>query len=171
MAIYLIANGPMPTTAAFALVQTGTSIKTMMQVVPQATVAMKITEWGISFNASAAAAGVKVELIETDVGATITQYAATAINKLDAIALAGGDPTTALFDVSSTTKSGYTASAEGTITAIRNLDGPQFVPPTGGWSKQFPLDDEPVIQPAKFARIRVTSGADYGCYCWMKVKV
>ena len=31
--LYLIANGPMPTTAAQAVVTTGTAIKTMLQVI------------------------------------------------------------------------------------------------------------------------------------------
>ena len=42
MALYLIANGPMQTEAAFAAVTTGTAIKTMLQVKPSATIAAKI---------------------------------------------------------------------------------------------------------------------------------
>jgi hypothetical protein len=38
MALYLIPNGPMQTTAAFAPVTTGTAIKTMLQVKPSATI-------------------------------------------------------------------------------------------------------------------------------------
>ena len=55
MAIYLIGNGPMQTTAAFAPVTTGTAIKTLLQVKPSATVVAKIIEWGISFDGFAAA--------------------------------------------------------------------------------------------------------------------
>ena len=53
MALYLIANGPMPTTAAQAVVTTGTAIKTMLQLKPFNT--CKIIEWGVSFDGSAAA--------------------------------------------------------------------------------------------------------------------
>jgi hypothetical protein len=170
MALYLIGNGPQQTTAAFAAVTTGTAIKTMMQIKPSATIQMAIVEWGISFDGSAAATPGKVELIETDVAATVTAYVAADLTKLDSDALMGGDPTTNLIVVG-TTSSGYTSTSEGTITAVRNLDGPQFIAPTTQFSKQFPLGQEPVVQISKFARIRVTFGAAVNAYCWMKVRI
>lgn len=160
----------MQTTAAFAAVATGTSIKTMLQVKPGATVTAKILEWGISFDGSAAATPGKVELIETDVAATVTAAAAADFTKLDSDALMGGDPTTALFSVG-TTSTGYTASGEGSITAVRNLAGPQFIAPTTQFIQQFPLGREPVIQAAKFARIRVTFGTTVNAYCYMVLQV
>lgn len=170
MAIYLLGNGPMQTTAAFAAVTTGTSIKTMLQVKPGATVVARILEWGISFDGSAAATPGKVELIETDVAATVTASAAADFTKLDSDALNGGDPTTALFAVG-TTSTGYTSTSEGTITAVRNLDGPQFIAPTTQFIHAFNLGDEPIIQAGKFARIRVTFAAAVNAYCWMKLRV
>ena len=169
MALYLIPNGPMQTTAAFAAVTTGTAIKTMLQVVPSATVIAKIVEWGISFDGFAAAAPGKIELIETDVAATVTAHASSGITKLDANALSGGDPTTNLIQVG-TALTGYTASAEGTITAVRNLDV-QYVAPTNQYVKQFPLGREPIIQIGKFARIRVTFAAAVNAYCYIVVDV
>jgi len=166
MALYLIGNGPMQTTAAFAAVTTGTAIKTMLQVKPSATIIAKIIEWGISFDGSAAATPGKVELIETDVAATVTASVANDITKYDSDALAGGDPTTNLIQVG-TSSTGYTATAEGTITSVRNLDGPQLIAPTTQFVKQFPLGREPVIQTGKFGRIRVTFGAAVNAYCYM----
>lgn len=170
MARYLIANGPMQTTAAFATVATGTSIKTLLQVKPGATVAARIVEWGISFDGSAAATPGKVELIETDVAATVTASVANDITKYDDAALAGGDPTTALIAVG-TTSTGYTASAEGSITAVRNLDGPQLIAPTNQYVKQFPLGERPLIQAGKFARIRATFGTTVNAYCYMIIEI
>jgi hypothetical protein len=170
MAQFLIANGPMPTTAAFAAVTTGTAIKTMLQVKPSATLSMKIIEWGISFDGFAAALPGKVELIETDVAATVTASATADITKYDGVALNGGDPVTNLIQVG-TTSTGYTASGEGTITAIRNLDGPQFIAPTTQFIKQFPLGREPIVQISKFARIRVTFGTAVNAYCYMIVEI
>ena len=170
MALYLIANGPMQTTAAFAPVTTGTSIKTLLQVKPGATVRAKVIEWGISFDGSAAATPGKVELIETDVAATVTASVAADFTKLDDGALLGGDPTTALFSAG-TTATGYTATAEGTITAVRNLAGPQLIAPTSQFIQQFPLGREPVIQAAKFGRIRVTFGTAVNAYCYMILEV
>jgi hypothetical protein len=170
MALYLIPNGPMQTTAAFAPVTTGTAIKTMLQVKPSATIAMKLVEWGISFDGSAAATPGRVELIETNVAATVTASAAADITKLDGNAIAGGDPTTNLIPVG-TTSTGYTASAEGTITSIRNLAPPQFIAPTSQYQFQFPLGREPIIQVSLFARIRVLFGTAVNCYCYMVVEI
>jgi hypothetical protein len=169
MALYLIANGPMQTTAAFAPVTTGTAIKTLLQVKPGATVAARIVEWGISFDGSAAATPGKVELIETDVAATVTAAVANDITKYDADALLGGDPTTALFSVG-TSATGYTATAEGSITAVRNFDL-QLLPPTAPYVKQFPLGREPVLQAGKFGRIRVTFGTAINAYAYMVLAI
>lgn len=175
MALYLIANGPMQTTAAFATVTTGNTIKTMLQVKPSATIVAKIKEWGFSFDLPSANTTGKIELIETDVAATVTASDANSITKIDGNALSGGDPTTNLIVVG-TTSTGYTSTGEGTITAVRNLDGPMIWSPqtnsgTNAFSKQFPLGNEPIIQISKFARIRVTFGSAVNMYCYMVVEV
>lgn len=169
MALYLIANGPSPTTAAQAAVTTGTAIKTMLQVKPGTTIVAKIKEWGISFDGSAAATPIKCELLETDVAATVTASAAADINKLDANALSGGDPTTAAFAVG-TTSTGYTSTSEGSITTVRMFDV-QYIAPTNQYVKQFPLGLEPVIQVSKFGRIRVTAGTAVNAYCYMIIEI
>jgi hypothetical protein len=169
MSLFYIANGPMQTTAAFAPVTTGTAIKTLLQVKPSATILAKIVEWGVSFDGSAAATPGKVELIETDVAATVTASVANDITKFDANALSGGDPTTNLIQVG-TAATGYTATAEGTITATRDFDV-QFIAPTNQYVKQFPLGREPVIQINKFARIRVTFAAAVNAYAYMIVEI
>jgi hypothetical protein len=170
MSLYLMANGAMPTTAAFVKVTTGTAVKTMMQFKPGTTTVARIIEWGWSFDGSAAATPGEVELIETDVGATVTAYASADITKYDSDALLAGDPTTSLIAVG-TAASGFTASAEGSITVIRNLAGPQLGAPTNQFVQQFPLGREPVVQPSKFARIRVTFGAAVNMYCYMIVQI
>ena len=170
MPLYLIGNGPAQTTSSFAAVTTGTSLKTMLQVKPGATIVGRIVEWGISFDGSAAATPGKVELVETDVAATVTASVAADITKYDSDALMGGDPTTALIAVG-TTSTGYTSTSEGSTTASRNLDAPIFLPPTAPFIHQFPLGCEPVIQASKFARIRVLFGAAVNCYCYMVIRV
>lgn len=169
MGLYVIFNGPAPTTAAQAPVATGTSIKTLLQVKASATNTIKIKEWGISFDGSAAATPGKVELVETDVAATVTASAAADIVKLDGNALSGGDPTTNLIPVG-TTSTGYTSTNEGSITSTRVFDA-QLIAPTNQYVKQFPLGLEPVIQVSKFARIRVTFAASVNAYAYMVVEV
>ena len=171
MAIYQIFNGPMPTTASQVAVTTGTAIKTLMQIKPSATIIARIVEWGISFDGSAAGAGIECELMETDVAATVTAYAAADITKFGAAAMEGGDPTTNLIQVG-TTSSGYTAGpgAEGTITAIRMFDC-QLVQPTGQYIKQYPLGREPTISINKFGRIRVKAPAAVNAICYMTIEI
>lgn len=169
MALYTIFNGPSPTTAAQVPVTTGTVIKTLLQVKPSATIVAKVVEWGISFDGSAAATPIKVELIETDVAATVTAHVAAGIVKTDSAALAGGDPTTNLVQVG-VAATGYTASAEGTITTSRVLDA-QLVAPTAQYVKQFPLGREPVVQVDKFLRARVTAGAAVNAYTYVVIEV
>lgn len=170
MALYLIANGPSPTTAAQVVVTTGTAIKTLLQIKASATTMFKIKEWGVSFDGSAAATPIKVELLETGtVAATVTAHVAAGIVAQDAQALAGGDPTTNLLPVG-TSSTGYTASAEGSITATRMFDV-QLVAPTNQYVKQFPLGLEPTVNINSFARIRVTAGTAVNAYAYMIVEV
>lgn len=164
---YLFANGAMQTTAAPVVVTTGTSIKTLLQWKPL--VLCKLIEWGISFDGSAAATPGKVELIETDVAATVTAAVTADITRYDGEALLAGDMAGTLFSVG-TSATGYTASAEGSTTATRDLDGPQLIAPTNQFIKQFPLGREPVIQANKFGRIRVTFGAAINAYCYIVVE-
>ena len=162
-----IFNGPSPTTAAQAAVTTGVAIKTLLQVklgaaVPKA----KIIEWGISFDGSAAATPIKCELIET-VFATVTAHVAAGIVKFgDPNDV---DPTTSMLSVG-TAATGYTASAEGTITASRVFDA-QLVAPTNQYVKQFPLGREPVVNVGTSLRIRVTADAPVNAYAYVTLEV
>lgn len=166
--LYGIYNGASPTTAAQVVVTTGTSIKTLLQVKPGATQYLRIVEWGISFDGSAAATPIKVELLEVDVAATVTAHVAAGIVKLDALAIGAGDPTTDIIEVG-TSATGYTATAEGSITTSRMLDA-QLIAPTNQYVKQFPLGREPILKAGQFARIRVTAGAAVNAYCYMIVE-
>lgn len=166
---YFIGSGPMPTTASFATLSTTTALLTLLQIKASATLTLKIIEWGISFDGFAAALPIKVELLETDVAATVTASVAADIMKYNAEALQGGDPTTNLIPVG-TTSTGYNASGEGTPAAVRMFDM-QLVSPTNQYVKQFPLGREPVIQISKFARIRVKAGTAVNAYAYMIVEV
>lgn len=166
MSLYLIANGPMPTTAAQAVVTTGTAIKTLLQIKPFNI--CKIVEWGISFDGSAAAVPIKVELLETGtVFATVTASADADVTKF-------GDVSVAVASIAGltlgTTATGYTATAEGTITAVRMFDV-QLIAPTNQYVKQFPLGREPEINIASAGRIRVTAPVAVNAYCYMVIDI
>lgn len=167
MPLYLIPNGPMVTTAGPVSVTTGTALKSMLQVKAGATSLLRVVEWGISFDGFVGALPIKVELVEVDVAATVTASVANDIVKLDSDALMAGDPTTNIISVG-VSATGYTSTAEGSVTASRMLDQ-QLVSPTSQYLKQFPLGREPVIQPGKFLRIRVTAGTAVNAYCYVVV--
>lgn len=164
MPAFLINNGAMQTTAAPVAVTTGTAIKTMLQIRPLTL--LYVVEWGFSFNASALATPIVVELITTStVFATVTAAVEADVTKLDNTAAVA-----ATYMTLSTTGTGYTATAEGTITATRNLDAPQFGSVLSQpYQKQIPLGLYPVLPIGDSARIRVTAPAAVDCYCYMKL--
>ena len=168
MAQYLIANGPMQTTAAFAKVTTSAVIKTMLQFKPTSPCTIK--SWGVSYDGSAAATPGQVELIDTGtVAATVTASVNADITQWDAAAIAVGNPSTANLMSFGTAATGYTATVEGSITAVRNFDL-QLLPPTGPYVLQWPLGVSPYLVPNNLVRIRMTFGAAINAYCWLLVE-
>lgn len=163
--LYKIFNAPMPTTGSMVPVTTGTALKTLLQVKPGTTQIVKIREWGISFDGSAAATPGICTLSVTDTAATVTAHVAAGIHKYDSEALAAGDPTTNMFAVG-TTSTGYTASGEGTVGTNRICDS-QLIAPTTQLIYQFPLGVAFVVQPGEFMRIRVTFAAAINALCYV----
>ena len=166
MARYKIYNGPMPTTAAQAVVTTGTAIKTLLQLKPfnQA----KIVAWGISFDGNAAATPIKCELVETGtVFGTVTASA-----DADCIKMNGADQAVASVAglTLGTSATGYTCTSEGSITTTRMFDA-QLVAPTNQYIYQFPLGQEPVMVIGNATRVRVTAGTAVNAYCYMIIEV
>jgi hypothetical protein len=156
----------MPTTAAQAVVTTGTAIKTLLQLKPFNTI--KIVEWGISFDGSAAATPIKVELLDTGtIFGTVTASADVDVAKLgsveDAVASIAGLTL-------GTSATGYTCTSEGSITSVRMFDV-QLIAPTGQYVKQFPLGREPKGIIGNAVRIRVTAAAAVNAYCYIIFEV
>lgn len=152
-------NGPKVTTAAPVSVTTAAVIKTMLQIATPSTEDLKVIEWGISFDGTSGVP-IKCELVQTDVAATVTAYAAGDIVLWNQVNDAASLMTLG------TTASGYTASAEGSITATRMLDL-QLVSPASGYVKQFPLGREPQVPVSKFLRVRVTAPVAVNAYCYI----
>lgn len=162
--IYTLYNGPQQTSASPSKVASGTSIKTMQQWKP--ILPCKVNEWGVSGDASAAATPGELELIESGtVAATVTAYVSGDVGQQDAEALNAGDPG-ALYLTFSTSTSGYTSSAEGSVSATRNLVGPQQMGPTNQFLQQFPLGFQPYCQIGKIYRIRVNFGTSVNLYTY-----
>nr|UXE44754.1 hypothetical protein Hi04_10k_c361_00018 [uncultured bacterium] len=162
MSKFKIYNGPMPTTAAQASVATGTAVKTMLQL--KASKGLIITGWGYSLDTEQAAAGT-VELLQTDVAATVTAFATA-----DIVSVA--TPSVASSLTKGTSSSGYTGSAEGSITATSVFDAVRLgVSTTYGsdllYVRTFSKDERPYLPVGKFLRVRVTAGTSAGMICWV----
>lgn len=165
---YKIFAAAMPTTAALAAIATGTSLKTLLQFKPG--VPCRVIDWGCSFDGSVAATPGKVELIETDVAATVTAFVNNDIHKMNLEAVRHGDPTSGVALISvGTTASGYNASGEGSITAVRLFDA-QYVSPTNQYGRQEPLGREFEVDTNKFLRIRVHFGTTVNAIPWIEVE-
>lgn len=159
-ALYQVNNGPSATTAPSPKVATGTSTKTMLQLL-HPSLPLTIVEWGISFDGDAAAVPVECELIHTTtVAATVTAFVANDITLYT-------DPTASVPGLTlSTTGSGYTATAEGSVVApVRDGDY-QLIAPSNQFIHQFPLGDQFVVPAAGVLRIRVTATATVNCVCY-----
>jgi len=163
MALLQIYNGARPTTAVLPSVSTGTSIKTMLQVLCDRKI--RIVEWGISHD-GASTVRMQAELLTTGtVAATVT---AAVENDIVNFGDPDGTASTNLGLTLSTTGTGYTASGEGSIAASRLFDHQQSL---NQYVKQFPLGREPVTNHDDVLRIRVHSDTDVNATCYVTIEV
>lgn len=154
---YWAQTAAFPTTASTALLATGTTVKTLLQVATPSSQKIKVIEWGIDFDAPGSAGKVQVELIQTDVAATVT--AQTPQQYFDPNDLASAC-------VGGTALTGFNASAEGTITATRLADLRLITPPFS-YLKQWPLGREFGMHASKFLRVRVTATVTCNAYAYI----
>jgi hypothetical protein len=153
----------MPTTAAQASVTTGTAIKTMLQIATPSTRQIQLIAWGFSIDDTAGADGV-VELLQTDVAATVTAHVASGVQPLDP-----NSPASLM--TLSTTATGYTATAEGSTTASRVFDAVALSSTTSespySYVYQWMPDERPIVAVSRFLRVRATTattGVDMRCF-------
>ena len=157
---YIAWNAATAALTAFpTAVSTGTSLKTMLQL-KSGKGDLAILEWGYSFDVAPTAL-VKVELITTGTVAA-TSLTALSANDVRPYGDAGDTATSLTF---STSTSGFTAGAEGTITSTRFLDGGHTW--AQQYSKQFPLDREPSVVSGDYLRIRMTTATAINALCYI----
>lgn len=159
-------NAPMPTTASIAKVTTGTAVKTMLQIATPSTRQCQLISWGYSIDSEpVASGGGVVELMQTDVAATVTAHVASGVQPLDPNAPAS-------LMTLGTAATGYTATVEGSIAATRIFDAQEIIGNAGGaqdndYNYQFMPDERPIAAISKFIRVRVTMSAAVNMLCWV----
>ncbi|SEO83597.1 hypothetical protein [Actinacidiphila rubida] len=163
---YSCYNAAMATTAATAKVTTGTALKTMLQIATPSSRQLQLISWGFSLDAPPATTSTGVvELIQTDVAATVTAHLASGVQPLDPNA----PPSLVTLGTAAT---GYSASVEGTPTGTRLFDAIQVPGLTAGgngiepYAYQFMPDERPIVGVSKFLRIRATFAAAVNLTCW-----
>lgn len=145
----------MPTTAAQAAVTTGTAIKTMLQIATPATRQMAIIGWGFTVDDPPGADAV-FELLETDVAATVTAHVASGVQPL-----AAAYPASLM--TLGTSATGYTGTAEGSITATRVFDVVSMssvsaeAAPFLTYVRKFDPVEIAIVSVSKFLRVRATT--------------
>lgn len=162
--IYRAYNGPAPTAAAQVAVTTGTAVKTMLQLQVPSTTTIEVLAWGVTMFGSAAAAGPQWELLTTNtVAATVTAHVAAGLQPMSPAALDLASQLTL-----ATSGTGYSASAEGTVTGTVRVFDAQSVQPTGAYIFQRPLGTEWYVPPSTILRVRVTAAAAVNAICWVE---
>lgn len=158
--LYMAGNWSLPSAAAPVKQPTGSVIRTMLQLATTATNGLYIVEWGISFDGSAAATPLQVELFGCTGAATMsTALAAADVSK---IAAPLGSETIPLQYGTSLSGFATTAVTEGTVANYRAFDV-QLIAPTSQYVKQWPLGREPESALSTFIRVRVTAPATVNC--------
>lgn len=159
MASFITQNGAMVTTAAFVPITTGTAIKTLLQIKAPAAAPIVIWKWGVNFDGSGTTP-IKCELIDTGaIAATVTAAVAAGVVDLSGRGLTSNVQL-------STTGTGYTASAEGTITATRPGDLQQILP-GNYFQNEWSLGREFVVPAGNLVRVRVTATAAVNAACFI----
>ncbi|MGW2206768.1 hypothetical protein [Streptomyces sp. NPDC001774] len=139
MALFIAYNSALSATTAIAAgtsYSTGAKVGLQLQVPDNGKI--KLVEWGISMDGSAAATPALCEVATTDTATTsMTAHSATTIESLD------------LYGVDSRLTMGTGGTAYGAVaitsnTTLRPLDR-QYVAPTSQYVKMWPLGREPVI--------------------------
>jgi hypothetical protein len=156
----------MATTAAQASVSTGTTIKTMLQIATPATRQIVILAWGFTLDDPPGADSV-FELIQTDVAATVTAHAASGVQPVNP-----GMPASLM--TLGTSATGFTGSAEGSITATKIFDTVAMssvsaeAAPFLTYEKEFPDYRLSTVDVSKFLRIRATTPTTaVDMRCWI----
>jgi hypothetical protein len=136
----------------------------MLQLSTPSTRQLQIIAWGFSVDDPPGADAV-VELLQTDVAATVTAHVASGVQPLDPNA-----PASLLTLGASNT--GYTATAEGAITATRVFDAVSLSSTSGesllSYAYQFMPDERPIVAVSKFLRVRATTPTTaVDMRCWV----
>lgn len=140
------------TTGVMAGTSYASGAKVAIQLATPSTVQIRLVEWGVSFNGSAAATPAVCTLAQA--GAASTCSSAHSTSTIVPI----GDNGKASSLTMGTTTSGYGNGAITTNTTSKQYAG-QFIAPTNQFIQQWPLGREPVVPVSAFLQLRINTSA------------
>lgn len=140
------------TTGVMAGTSYATGAKVAIQLAPPSTINLRVIEWGVSFNGSAAATPAVCTLAQASAASTTTTAHSTST-----IMPVGDNAKTSSLTMG-TTSSGFGNGAITTNTTERQFAA-AFVGPTSQYEKQFPLGRDYVVSPSKFLQLRINTAS------------
>ena len=166
MSLFYIANQAMNTSAAPTGVATGTSLKTMLQVQAASTRGFSVVAFGCEFFTVLTAA-VAVELIDTStVAATLsTAHVAAGVQPYGP----GADATAVSSVALGTTATGYTATAEGTVTSTRMGKFKEVPAGAAEYEWEWSQGREFWVPAGHNLRVRMTTGTTVNAFTWVLI--
>lgn len=166
MTLFYAANQAMNTTAPPVGVATGTSAtvpKTMLQIQTPSTQGMGVVAFGVEF-LTVLTAPVAVELIDTAVvAATVTAHVAAGVQPYGA----GADFTAVSGATLGTSATGYTASAEGTVTTTRMGKFKEIPIGAAEFEWEWSFGREFRVGASRNLRIRMSTTVAVNAFCWV----
>lgn len=162
MAMYVAFNNAFgATTATMAGTSYATVSKVAIQLATPSTLQIRIIEWGISFNGSAAGVPAVCELVQNATASTMSSaHSTTTIQPI-------GDSTKASGLTMGTGASGYGNGAITSATPDKYFDA-QLVGPTSQYVIMYPLGREPVVAASKYCQLRVNTAATLTALAYIK---
>lgn len=139
------------TTGVTAGTSYATTAKCAIQLSTPSTLQLRVVEYGISFNGSAAGTPATVTL-------ALAGAASTMSTSLSGLVKPIGDNQKASSLTMGTSNSGYGNGAITTNTTAAMFDA-QFVAQTNQYIKQWPLGREPVVPVSSFLQLRVSTSS------------
>lgn len=161
--VFATFNVAQPAAAGVVPVTSGTALKTMLQIKAPAAAGMVIEAWGFSWD-TAVGASSTVELLTTDVAATVTAHVAAGV-------LSYGKAAAVSTVQLGTAATGFTASAEGTIAAGKMYDAVMLGPTTAiePYVRVFADRERPYLAANAFLRVRANVATTAtNLLCWVR---
>jgi len=135
-----------------------TGTKVALQLATPSTIQIRVVEWGVSFNGSAAGTPAVCELVQNGTATTFPNTGNDIAHSTTTIQPVGDSTTASRLTMGPSASGRGNATAPVSATPDKYFDA-QFVGPTSQYVKQWPLGREPVMPVSKYLQLRINTAA------------